>query len=229
MVETLTDGGLSGLLTLATTPDTQQLIFAGAEQAEYHTWLAMSDNQATFIAAAMDLLKASFPGRVLTFQYLPPATPQQWLAPGQPWANRSRLVMWKRPLMELGDGENLRKSLKKSANKSRLNRLKRMGDVQFEQLHGSAELAAIFDQIIAYYDFRQGAVNNSVYFQTDPFRKQFYLALIDIPDLLHVTVLKVGDRVVAAHLGLKNGQQCYWASQHISHFMRFILQANCNC
>jgi CelD/BcsL family acetyltransferase involved in cellulose biosynthesis len=190
------------------TPDSQQLMFAGAKQAEYHTWLATTDRGDSFIAAAMDLLRASFSGLTLTFEYLPPGTPQQWLEQGQPWAQQSRLVMWTRPLMKLGDGENLRKSLKKSANKSRLNRMKRLGDVQFEQLHGSPALAAVFDDIIAYYDFRQGAVNDSIYFQTDPLRKPFYLALMDIPDLLHATVLKVGDRVVAAHLGLSDGQQC---------------------
>ena len=208
ITETLADGSLSGLLTLATTPDSPQLMFAGAGQAEYHTWLATSDRGDTFIAAAMDLLRTRFAGRTLTFEYLPPLAPKHWLEPGRPWANQSRLVMWTRPLMKLGDGENLRKSLKKSANKSRLNRLKKLGDVQFEQLHGVAELAAVFDRIIAYYDFRQGAVNDSIYFQADPLKQPFYLALMDIPDLLHATVLKVGDRVVAAHLGLIDGKQC---------------------
>jgi CelD/BcsL family acetyltransferase involved in cellulose biosynthesis len=208
ITETLADGSLSGLLTLAIAPDSQQLMFAGAAQAEYHTWLATADRGDTFIAAAMDLLRASFAGLTLTFEYLPPLAPKQWLEPDQPWSNQSRLVMWTRPLMKLGDGENLRKSLKKSANKSRLNRLKKLGDVQFEQLHGVAALTAVFDQIIAYYDFRQGAVNDSIYFQADPLKKAFYLALMEVPDLLHATVLKVGDQVVAAHLGLSDGKQC---------------------
>lgn len=208
ITETLADGSLVGLLTLATTPDSQQLMFAGAKQAEYHTWLATSDRGDTFIAAAMDLLRANFAGRTLTFEYLPPLTPKRWLAQNQPWANQSRLVMWPRPLMKLGDGENLRRSLKKSANKSRLNRLKRLGDVEFEQLHGVDQLTAVFDRIIAFYDFRQGAVNDAVYFQADPLKQPFYLALMAVPDLLHVTVLKVGGEVVAAHLGLSDGQQC---------------------
>ncbi len=208
ITETLADGSLGGLLTLAITPDSQQLLFAGAKQAEYHTWLATADRGDLFIAAAMDLLRASFAGLTLTFEYLPPLAPKQWLAADQPWANQSRIVPWTRPLMQLGDGENLRKSLKKSANKSRLNRLKRLGEVEFEQLHGVPALAAVFDRIIAYYDFRQGAVNDSVYFQADPLRQSFYLALMAVPDLLHVTVLKVADLVVAAHLGLSDGKQC---------------------
>jgi CelD/BcsL family acetyltransferase involved in cellulose biosynthesis len=207
VTEVLADGSLGGSIALAVTPDSQQLIFAGAEQAEYHTWLASSDNGDTFIAAAMELIGASFPGLKLTFQYLPPAAPKQWLTLS-PWAQTSILDPWTRPLMRLGDGSSLQKSLKKSANKSRLNRMKRLGDVQFEQLYEPAELAAVFDDIIGYYDFRQGAVNDSVYFQTDPLRKPFCLALMQIKDLLHVTVLKIDDRVVAAHLGLSDGKAC---------------------
>ena len=208
ITETLADGSLSGLLTLAMTPDSKQLMFAGAKQAEYQAWLATSDRGDIFIAAAMDLLRASFSGLTLTFEYLPPLAPKQWLEPDQPWANQTRLVMWTRPLMKLCDGERLRESLRKKANKSRLNRMKRLGDVQFEQLHGVAELTAVFDRIIAYYDFRQGAVNDSIYFQADPLKRPFYLALMAVPDLLHVTVLKVGDQVVSAQLSLSDGQQC---------------------
>ncbi len=207
VTETLADGSLSGLLTLAITPNSQRLVFAGAEQAEYHTWLARSDNGDTFIAAAMELIGASFPGLKLTFQYLPLAAPKQWLKDRQ-WAQTTILDLWIRPLMKLGDGSSLQKSLKKSSNKSRLNRMKRLGDVQFEQLREPAALAAVFDDIIGYYDFRQGAVNDSVYFQTDPCRKPFYLALMEIPDLLHVTVLKIDELVVAAHLGLSDGKSC---------------------
>ena len=205
--QVLADGSLGGLMTLATTTDSLRLIFAGAEQAEYHTWLATIDSGDTFIVAAMELIGASFPGLKLTFQYLPPAAPKQWLTLN-PWAQTSILDPWTRPLMQLEDGSNLQKSLKKSGNKSRLNRMKRLGDVQFEQLREPAALAAVFDDIISYYDFRQGAVNDSIYFQTDPCRKPFYLALLEIPALLHVTVLKIDDLVVAAHIGLSDGKSC---------------------
>ncbi len=207
LTETI-DGTLVGLLTLATTTDLKRLIVAGTPQAEYHAWLATIDRGDTFIEAALAMLRDSFPGLTLTFQYLPPLAPQQWLATGRLWAQRSLLSVRPRPLMKLGDGENLQKSLRKSSNKSRLNRLKRLGDVRFEQLHTAAELAAVLDEIIAYYDFRQGAVNDSTPFQNDPLKRQFYLALMRVQNLQHVTVLKVGDRVVSAHIGLIDRQQC---------------------
>ena len=60
IAEILPDGSLGGLLTLAVTPDSKQLICAGAAHAEYHAWLAGCDNGNTFIAAAMELLRARF-------------------------------------------------------------------------------------------------------------------------------------------------------------------------
>jgi Acetyltransferase (GNAT) domain len=195
---------LSGLLTLAISSDFKQLIVAGTPQAEYHTWLARTEGGDTFIESAIEALSNRFAGLTLTFQYLPPLAPRQWLSQDR----KSILTARMRPLMKLGDGEKIGKSLKKTGNKSRLNRLKRLGDVRFEQLHTEAELAAVFDEIIAYYDFRQGAVNNSLPFQNDPLKKSFQLALMRVKDLQHVTVLKVGDRVLAAHIGLYNRQQC---------------------
>jgi hypothetical protein len=195
---------LSGLLTLAISSDLKQLIVAGTPQAEYHTWLAITEGGDTFIESAIEVLRNRFAGLTLTFQYLPPLAPKQWLTQNR----TSILTARKRPLMKLGDGENLRKSLKKTGNKSRLNRLKRLGDVRFEQLHTEVELATVFDEIIAYCDFRQGAVNNSLPFQNDPLKKSFQLALMRVKDLQHVTVLKVENRVLAAHIGLYDRQQC---------------------
>ncbi len=199
------DNILSGLLTLAISSNFKQLVVAGTSQAEYHAWLAIPDDGGnTFIRAAIELLSTRFVGRTLTFEYLPPLAPKQWLDREQ----NSILTTHKRPLMKLADGESIRKSLKKTGNKSRLNRLKQLGDLRFEQLHTESELAAVFDEIIAYYDFRQGAANNALPFQTDRLKKSFQLALMRVKDLQHVTVLKLGDRILAAHIGLYDRQQC---------------------
>lgn len=198
------DNILNGLLTLAISADLKQLIVAGTPQSEYHTWLGRAKDDDTFIKSAIEVLSDQFAGLTLTFQYLPPLAPKNWLNQD----SNSILTTRKRPLMKLGDGENIRKSLKKSANKSRLNRLKRLGDIQFDRLSAEAELATIFDEIIAYYDFRQGAINNSLPFQTDRLKQQFQLALMRVQDLQHVTVLKVGGRVLAAHIGLYDRHQC---------------------
>jgi CelD/BcsL family acetyltransferase involved in cellulose biosynthesis len=210
-IEMTPERTLTGLLTLAISPDSNQLVFAGTPQSDYHTWIATIDRGDAFIEAAMDLLSVRFPRLTLKFEYLPPLAPRQWLKDGRPWAQTSILAPFSRPLMILGDGAHLQKSLRKSSNKSRLNRLKRLGEVRFEQLHTEAELAAVFDDIIAYLDFRQGAVHNALPFQNDPLKREFWLALMRVKDLPHVTVLKVEDRVVAAHIGLIDRRQCILA------------------
>ncbi len=209
LVEMSSDGNLVGLLTLALTRDSKQIVVAGGAQAEYQTCLANPEFGDVFMEAAMGLLGDHFPSLTLELRYLPPLAPRKWLMT-KTWVNSTILETHSRPLMKLGDGEHLRKSLRKSSNKSRLNRLKRLGEVRLELLHTTAELAEILDQTIAYYDLRQGAVNNSQPFQTDSLKKPFHLALMNVKDLLNVAVLKVGDRLVSAHIGLSDTKQCIW-------------------
>jgi CelD/BcsL family acetyltransferase involved in cellulose biosynthesis len=209
LIEMSSDGNLVGLLTLALTIDSDLLVFAGAEQAEYQTWLATIEFGDVFMLGAMGLLAARFPTLTLVLRYLPPLAPRNWLR-NYAWANNTILTARSRPLLKLGDGEHLRKSLRKSGNKSRISRLKRLGEVRLEHLHTRAELAEIFDETIAYYDLRQGAVNNSQPFQIDSLKKPFHLALMNAKDLLNVAVLRVGDRLVAAHIGLSDAKQCIW-------------------
>ncbi len=203
------DGTLIGFLPLAIALDTRQLCVAGAHQAEYHAWLADPQYGNGFIEHAIEKLHQNFPDQTLIFRYLPPSTPVAWLNPEHPQGQCCMLEMHERPLMMVGDGSDLAASLRKKSNKSRLNRLKRCGEMRFEHIADAAELLPIFDEIINYYDFRQGAIHHSYPFQDDPLKKPFHIALMEIPNLCHVTVLKVGDDIVAAHFGV--------CSQHEVH------------
>lgn len=203
------EGALTGLLTLAISGDSKQLVVAGTHQAEYQVWLAYPEYGNTFIENAVKKLQKEFPNRSLGFTYLPPSTPTEWTNSDQLYGPYCLLEMHRRPLMMVGDGSQISASLRKKSNKSRLNRLKRLGEMRFEQISDTSELASIFDEIIQCYDFRQGAINNSYPFQSDPLKKSFYLALMKVPNLSHVTVLKVGDAVVAAHLGVCSKKEVY--------------------
>lgn len=165
------DGELIGLLTLAVSMDTIQLVLAGAHQAEYQVWLASPLNGNSFIEKVMKRLHADIPNRSLVFKYLPPLTPTDWTVPDRPWEQYCQLESHRRPLLIIGDGSKLAASLSKKSNKSRLNRLKQLGNVSFEQIHQPTDLGLIFDEIIACYDFRQCAVNGSALFQKDPLKK----------------------------------------------------------
>ena len=193
--------GLTGLLSLAISIDGKHLIGAGSHQAEYQAWLASPTNE-NFIARALFLIKAKFPGRYFTLKYVPGNVPLKSILKSRLIGSRVEIRSYRRPLMVI-NSESLFASLKKKSNKSRLNRLKRMGEVNIERITDMNRFEQIIDTIIQYYDIRQGGVNNALPFFDDPHKKPFHLALMNCPGILHVTVLKVGNDIAAAHIGLK--------------------------
>ncbi len=123
------DGTLNGLLPLAISFDDGGLIVAGGRQAEYHAWVCSPDLSDKFACLMVRTLRMKFPRAVLTFRYLPPGTPTSWLATTDAkW--RYKLDLHRRPLLQFGDGCATIKSLKKKSNKSRLNRLEKIGTLE---------------------------------------------------------------------------------------------------
>ncbi|MHA6796867.1 GNAT family N-acetyltransferase [Pseudonocardia bannensis] len=222
------DGRLQGLLPLAVavvgadrSGKDDLLVVAGAWQAEYQAWICPPQIGDGFAAAAVDTLHRAMPSAELRFRYLPPGTPTTWLdrtAPGL----AHRLRRHRRPLMRFGDGSEIAASLRKGSNKTRLRRLEKSGGVEFRQLTSAVELDPLFDEVIAYHDARHLAVHGTAAFQEDPCKRPFHLAMADVTGLLHVTVMTVGGRVAAAHLGASGGTEVQlgviahdpWLSKH---------------
>lgn len=194
-------GRVVGILPLAISADTNRLVIAGSHQAEYHAWLATSDAGDAFIVAALNALQSSFPDQELRFLFLAHNAPTGWLETSGEWRSRCELRPQSRALMRVGDGSSFTHSLRKKSNKSRLKRLERAGEVRFERLTDRAALAAVFDEIISYGTLRIAAVHNEPVTR-DPLKKEFYLAMMDAPGLVHATALRVGDHIAAAHVGL---------------------------
>jgi CelD/BcsL family acetyltransferase involved in cellulose biosynthesis/GNAT superfamily N-acetyltransferase len=197
-------GVLSGLFALAVNRRTGELVPAGAHQAEYHAWIAFPDGGDSFVESALDFLAARFPHASLHLQYLPPSAPTEWLRPGRPWGARTRVEPVRRPLIKLGPGTAAEQSLQKKRYRSRLDRLEREGPVAFDVLHGRSGIEPLFDRVADMYDLRVGAFYRDAPFRQDPFKREFYLRMADSPGLLHVSVLRVGDRILAAHLGARD-------------------------
>jgi CelD/BcsL family acetyltransferase involved in cellulose biosynthesis/RimJ/RimL family protein N-acetyltransferase len=198
------DGELVGLLPLAREQATGTVVPLGAQHAEYHTWLCRPEDAATIPAALLAALRPVMQGRLLRLLFLAPGTPMDW----QPAAETSGLrvgVRWhRRGLLRVGPGSEVDASLRKSANKSRLSRLRRLGPVSLDQLHTRAELAALLPTIAEQCDVRQGGIHGVLPFTQDPLKREFYLGLMDEPDLAHATVLRAGEHVLAAHLSVRD-------------------------
>lgn len=201
LIERTADGELNGLLALGCT-GAGNLVAAGAHHAEYQGWLARIDNAVPFLEQAWSVIQAHLPGARLKLKYVPQVLAQA--AASSRLRSIIEFVPRRRPLMRLHP-DRIAESLRKKSNKSKLNRLARLGDVRLERLRTAAALDAHFNEIIVHYDLRQGATHGSRPFGSDAHKRAFHMALSNYPELLHVTVLWVGERLVAAHLGAISG------------------------
>ena len=192
-------GGMDGLMALAVERASGRLTFAGAHQAEYNVWLALPGEQ-SFILECLDRLRQlGFPS--LSFTYLPPGTPLDWLKNG--WSNRSTLRAVQRPLLTVDNVDALVESLSKKKNRRRLEKLQEAGPLTFLEVETCDALDNYYDEIIDFYDFRIGAVHGTCPFRDDPRKRVFYRALM-AKGLLHVTAMTIGETLVAAHIGIRN-------------------------
>lgn len=193
---------MDGLLAVAVERASGRLTLAGAHQAEYQTWLALPGEQSFIVECLAKLRELGFPS--LSFTYLPPGTPLDWLNKG--WSEASTLRAVPRPLLTVDNIEAVQESLAKKKNRRRLEKLQESGPLSFLQLRTPQELDAYYDDIIDFYDFRMGAVNGTCPFREDPRKRPFYEALME-KGLLHVTVMKIGENLVASHIGLRNKRE----------------------
>ncbi len=198
------DGCLTGLFTLAIDRSNNALCVAGSYHAEYHVWLARPEEGSQFIQEALQILRKSFPRGALRLLFVPPKTPVEWTKTS---ASRYSLIPLSRPLMLTHPADAARESLRKKSNKSKLNRLEKEGPVSFSRVTSVKEICSLMDEISYLCDFRQGAAHGVLPFLSDTHKKAFYIAMMEYPGLLHVTVLRVGGCLAAAHIGQCNGSE----------------------
>ena len=200
------DGDLSGLLLLAVNKAAGSIACAGTHHAEYQAWLATPGDQRFIGSALKKLCDLGFDR--LQFRYIPSGAPLTWLKEGKHrWDRRSDLRAVRKPLMQLDSPAEIQKSLKKKSNKSRINRLQRDGALEFHQLGEPQELDQVAEDLVLFTDFRQGALHGSCPFRDDKRKYSFYRKLMHSPKLLHVTVMRAGQKLVSAHVGMANRRE----------------------
>jgi CelD/BcsL family acetyltransferase involved in cellulose biosynthesis/GNAT superfamily N-acetyltransferase len=200
-------GALQGFLPLAVSLRGRDVALAGAQQAEYQTWIALPQLGDAFIWQAIQSLRWEIPRATLSFHYLPPESPRGWL--DDPAAARTcSLRTHRRPLMQFGDGSDVKESLAKRGNKGRLRRLGRYGKVELKQITTAEAMERLKDEVTLFYDMRRMAVNNASPFASDPLKWAFHVEMLEAPALAHVTALMCGDRVASFHLNTLFRKHC---------------------
>lgn len=198
-------GEIRGLLALAIDKETDDLLNAGAHQAEYHCWLAPDGEGDRFITAALTSLRDEYPKAQLRFRYLPPDCPEGWLNGTNDLGRLAETRPVPRPLMVLESEEAIAAKLRKKSNKSRLKRLRDAcgGDLTWSTVSSEAELTALIDEIARNYDNRQAAMNEVRPFGDDTRKKDFHLRMLR-SGVLHAFVLRAGEHMVSAILSVKS-------------------------
>jgi len=204
-----TDECLTGLLILGQSVATHKLVVAGGHQAEYQTWLEYLDQKDDFIFQALKAIATKLPGYDLAFKYLPQEAPiERFARPvklSQPTA-----VMARPRLFTSLNQDSVSQIVSNKRNQRSLKQLKKLGDLEFKRIFDIGQLASIFDEISAFYDFRQGAVHNRFHFLRDASKKPFHLDLLaKYPDLTHVTITTLNGKILAAHIGILSNNQIH--------------------
>jgi CelD/BcsL family acetyltransferase involved in cellulose biosynthesis len=194
------DGSLAGLLPLALHRNETRLTGAGEQQAEYQGWIQTPDADASFIVNAMRKIWGRFPGVDIFLKYLPPSIPLHWVDEQADFGKLCALRTLPRPIMR-ADAAAMARQRNKKNHRQNYNRLKRLGAIGFERVVEHDHFIRVFDEMCIQYDFRQAALYWNMPFSSDPAKKPFYLELHK-RGLLHTTILTVGDRIAASHIGL---------------------------
>ena len=142
---------------------------------------------------------------MLRLKYVPADAPLVELMTVPELAQRMMIVSHSRPIARVAEAA-IDDTFRKSSNKSRINRLKRLGELKFERLRDIGELDRHLDDLIEMYEFRQGAAHGALPFEGDNLKREFHRRLMaEHPELIHATVFTCGDKLIAGHFGFASG------------------------
>jgi len=199
------DGELCGLLPLARHRRNQNWTVAGAHQCEYQMWIAMEEKSAIFIQESLRYLINYHRLKKINFRFIIDAKLMEWTRLGE-WKEHVWINGKKRPVIDLEQRRQSNKHFIIKGNQSKLKRLKQIGDVRFERILSIEEFEAVLPEIEALYDFRLGAVYGTCPFQSDKNKSPFHRRMMEKVDLLHVTLMRVGNSIASFHVGNTNGE-----------------------
>jgi hypothetical protein len=200
-------GKMNGLLTLATKGNIKFLnkrirIFgAGLFESEYQDWLTTPENKDQFIIEAFATLLKIFPKCDVVLRFISEKSFSKKLSEDSFLKPKMVFQSFRRPLMLSCSPEidQILKLQRKFKNKYR--KLNQLGTVRFVKVDDFKVFKSSFGTLMAQFDFRQGAMFNKNQFLDNPAKKNFFYELFQ-QGLLHVTLLKVDDEIIASMVGI---------------------------
>lgn len=202
------DGELAALMPLAMLDGT--ITGVGAHQAEYHGWLSDVDDVLATLRGCADAVRAQFPGCEIRLQYLHAGVPPHAIDEFCAYEPRAVAERFQRHRLKL-DAASINEVLRKKGNKSKLNRLARLGRLDLKRLDADA-FGAHLDETAALCDFRQGAVNDSCPFTDDPAKRAFHADMLkDLGTETQASGLFLDERLISSILFMVSADEAHVA------------------
>ena len=189
---------MTGLITL--TKNNGMITAAGLDLAEYQAWISLPNLSDEFLQNALHAINEAFPNQTLYLKYLTAKVPLNLFLNESPFNSQTFLRHYAHPLMET-NVEVLEAELKKKNKKEKINRLKRLGKLEFFEVKEMNHFRALIDEMSLQSDFRKGAFYNKTFFHDEPERKTFLLKIFEL-GLLHVSGLSVDGKLIASNAGV---------------------------
>ncbi len=193
-----------GILPLAISLDDGGLSHAGHGQAEYNGWIVKQEIEEDFLVQSLILLKQECNLSKWDWGWLPPHANTDWLQSEKLTAQGIyvNLGHCELPVYDLSDTDRIAKIKKSKSTKSKINRLKRVGDLKIERITDSARAKEVFGDLKKISNFRNLAVYDNMPFVGENSNKEnWHLDHLDGSGGVHFTVLWQGDEFLACNFG----------------------------
>ncbi len=219
--ESIDENKLSGLLILAK-ESCGDMVFAGTHHAEYKGWLESKKTNYNFFVRALAEVTSCVGEFSLDFSYIRDKCLVDILH--KTCSSLVEIHTIPRDYKVLSE-DNVLPSLKKKGNKSKFNRLARLGDIQFLRISSSEKFRSYLEACVDYHDVWQGAMNDCYPFYNDNCKVDFHVRLFEkSPQQLHVTVMLLDQHPIALHIGyVQDKEILYSINAHNPVFHKYSL------
>lgn len=193
-----------GILPLAVSLKTDELSHAGDEQAEYNGWVCEKEYEEEFLINSLVLLRDKLKLNQWNWGWIPPNANTNWLFSKKLEENGISVNIGtsELPIYDLSDQERIDKIKKSKSTKSKINRLKRTGELRIERITDLAKAEQVFVDLKKISNFRNMAVyDNMPFSNNDSNKEKWHLNHLDGSDSVHFTVLWQGDEFLACNFG----------------------------
>jgi len=193
---------LTGLMCLAIeneninkTKGNFKIIGAGEYDAEYQGWLTSHEDQLPFLENALNQVFGYFPNAILSLRFFLDEDIVKAIKTKKNLKKWTTIQEFKRPIAEL-QVPHFDKILTKRHLKAKINRFNRAGKVELEIIQTNDRLLEVLPQIMALYDFRQGALFNKYPSSKFLGESPLFLELL-YSGIIQISILKLDNEITS--------------------------------